>query len=289
MNATWSEVLSGPAPLVPGVWDGLSARFAAASGFRAILLGGYHAGATVGSAEPLLSAAELIDTCRRIRRATDLPLRVDVGAGYGEPMHVVRLVKDLLLAGVDAISLEDQIYPKRAHYHNDYREELIDLPAMVDKIEWARRAGGEKLYLCARTDAFSTGDFDAVVRRCRVFLEAGADAVQAFPSTMDEARELPRAVGGPIWYANTRGNRVGRPNLTPQQAEEYGYVALADGHALFLAAVRGMVAALDSLSEDTGIPVSDDEIDLKKRVEAALDLDAMYEIEAKTVLRTTTR
>src|SRR6201999_1441632 len=99
--------------VLPGVWDGISARLVSRHGFEAGLVGGDHVCAGVGSAEPLLTATELVETCRRIRRVTNLPLRIDVGAGYGDPMHVAQLVRDLLQVGMDSISIEDQVFPKQ--------------------------------------------------------------------------------------------------------------------------------------------------------------------------------
>jgi methylisocitrate lyase len=284
--SVWRSLVARGAPplLVPGVWDGFSARVATNAGFKALLIGGYHVGAAVGSVEPLLSAEELVTTCRHVRRATTLPVRVDIGAGFGDPMHVAHVVTDLMSVGIRAVSMEDQVYPKQAHYHNDYREQLISLDAMVHKIRWARRTGGESLYLNARTDAFAMHGLDEVAARCNAFLEAGADAVQAFPSSPDDVAALPQLVDGPVWYSNTRGNRVGRPTLTPRQAHELGYAAVGDGHALFFAAFEGMRDAIERHSAADGLPVGAYEIGTKKRIEGILDLEALYRIEAETIL-----
>ena len=273
-----------PPVVLPGVWDGVSARLVASQGFEAGLVGGYHVGATVGSAEPLLTATELVETCRRIRRATDIPLRIDVGAGFGDPIHVAQLVRDLMQVGVEAISIEDQVFPKQAHYHNDYREQVIPIPRMVDKLRLARETGGDQLYLCARTDSFSVGGIDEVVARCTAYLSAGADAVQVFPPTLELARETPSRIPGPVWYANTRGNRVGRPVLTPVQARELGYVGLAEGHALFFAAYRAMLEAAKAFSPVDGLVAGPDDIEVKRAIESALGLDRLYQIEAETIL-----
>jgi 2-methylisocitrate lyase-like PEP mutase family enzyme len=273
-----------PPVVLPGVWDGVSARLVASHGFEAGLVGGYHVGATVGSAEPLLTATELVETCRRIRRATDMPLRIDVGAGFGDPIHVAQLVRDLMQVGVEAISIEDQVFPKQAHYHNDYREQVIPIPRMVDKLRLARETGGDQLYLCARTDSFSVGGIDEVVERCTAYLAAGADAVQVFPPTLELATATPSRIPGPVWYANTRGNRVGRPVLTPVQARELGYVGLAEGHALFFAAYRAMMEAAKAFSPVDGLVARPDDIDVKRAIESALGLDRLYRIEAETIL-----
>ncbi len=280
----WKQLLtSGRVVVVPGVWDGFSARLAQSCGYPAVLLGGYHLGAVVGSLEPLVTATETVDACRQIKRAITIPLRVDVGAGFGEPMHVIRLVKDLKMIGVEAISLDDQHYPKRAHYHRDYQEHIIPLSDALDKIRWAKKAAGDDMFLFARTDAFRTDGATEGIRRCRAYLEAGADGVAVFPNTIEEAAEIPSKVPGPVWYANTRGNRVGRPVLTPRQAQEFGYAGLGDGHVLFFAAFVGMEARATGYSFENSWPDIGDEIAIRNRIEKVKNLQEAYDVEADTV------
>ena len=269
--------------VMPGVYDGFTAKLVEHFGGKAMLLGGYHAGAVLGTAEPLLSASELVSLCRTIRRASSLPLRVDVGAGFGEPMHVVQLVRDLKAADIDAMMMEDQIYPKRAHYHRDYREHVIPLEDMLEKLHWAKHTGGDDFYLVGRTDSFRTDGLEEAIRRCNAFLDGGADAVQVFPNTLEQATELPRRVKGPVWYSNTRGNRVGRPTLTPKQARDLGYVGLADGHALFFASFGAMAATARAYTPEGGFPAYGDEVTIRNEIETVMQLERLYEIEVQTV------
>jgi methylisocitrate lyase len=198
-------------------------------------------------------------------------------------MHVIRLVKDLKMIGVEAIALDDQHYPKRAHYHRDYQEHIIPRDEALDKIRWAKKTAGDDMFLIARTDSFRTDGAAEGIRRCRDYLEAGADCVAVFPNTLEEAREIPSNVKGPVWYANTRGNRVGRPVLTPLQAQEFGYAALGDGHVLFFAAFAAMEARAAGYSFEKSWPDIGDEMTIRNRVEKVLNLEEAYEVEAKTV------
>jgi methylisocitrate lyase len=282
----WTRLLSdGYFPICPGVWDGFTARLAEHNGFRAAVVGGFIASAAAGSAEPLLNAHELLATCFRVKRASNLPLLVDTGAGFGDPIHVVRLVKDLRLLGIEGMMIEDQVFPKRSHYHRDYREHLISTDQMLAKIRWAKEIAGDDLYVVARTDSFATHGADEAIRRCRAFLEAGADAVMAFPNTMEEAVTFPGKIPGHVWFANLHGNRVGRPILTPRQLKEFGYAALADGWIFFMAAFSAIQATIAGFTLDGGFPAPVDAIGVRKAIEEAMHFDEMYRIEEQTTER----
>lgn len=100
-----------------GIWDPYSARVAEALGLECVHIGGYQLGAHYVTSEPLLTLTELATTTRYVTSAVRIPVIVDAGAGYGEPLHVMRTVREIERAGAAGLHIEDQIYPKRAHYH----------------------------------------------------------------------------------------------------------------------------------------------------------------------------
>ena len=79
-------------------------------------IGGYQLGAHYVTSEPLLTLTELATTTRYVTSAVKIPVIVDAGAGFGEPLHVMRCVGELQKRAA-GLHIEDQIYPKRAHYH----------------------------------------------------------------------------------------------------------------------------------------------------------------------------
>src|SRR5215218_454011 len=101
--------------VLPGVFDALSARIAEQVGFDAIFQTGYGSAATLLGMPDygFLNAGETIDNARRIMRAVNIPVIVDVDTGYGNPLNVWRLVRDLRSLGAAGIFLEDQVWPKR--------------------------------------------------------------------------------------------------------------------------------------------------------------------------------
>src|ERR687886_689399 len=101
--------------VLPGVFDALSARIAEQVGFDAMFQTGYgSAAALLGMPDyGLLNAGETIDNARRIVQAVNVPVLIDADTGYGNPLNVWRLVRDLQSLGAAGIFLEDQIWPKR--------------------------------------------------------------------------------------------------------------------------------------------------------------------------------
>jgi methylisocitrate lyase len=169
--------------LAPACATPMSALVAQQEGFEAVALGGYAL----------------------------VPVVVDGGAGFGEPLHTMRTVRELEQVGAAAVHIEDQIFPKRAHYHRDYREHVIPAEAMVEKIAYAVRARRHPDFLViARTDAMQTDGYAEGVRRARLYAEAGADMVMLFPKTAEEARQAPRDCGVPLVWIDPHTAREAR-------------------------------------------------------------------------------
>ena len=101
--------------LMPGVFDALSARIAQDVGFNAMFQTGYGSAASLLGMPDygFLNAGEMIDNARRIIRAADIPVIVDADTGYGNPLSVWRVVRDLESIGAAGVFLEDQVWPKR--------------------------------------------------------------------------------------------------------------------------------------------------------------------------------
>src|SRR3989440_9524845 len=99
----------------PGVYDTLSAKLAARSGFKMSFISGYSVAATA-IGEPdlgLLTQTEIVDRARRVCGAVDIPIIVDADTGYGNPLNVIRTVNELIAAGAAGCFLEDQVWPKK--------------------------------------------------------------------------------------------------------------------------------------------------------------------------------
>ena len=281
------ELMAGPR-FIPalGIWDPYTARVSESLGIECVHIGGYQLGAHYVTSEPLLTLTELATTTRYVTSAVRIPVIVDAGAGYGEPLHVMRCVKELERAGAAGLHIEDQIYPKRVHYHRGI-EHVIPREEMVAKIKAAIAARSDPNFLImARTDAMKTDGFAEGVERANLFLEAGAEMVMIFPNTVEEARQAPREIKGPLAYTNSEGNRFGRPLFSVQQFEDMGYKLSTYPTALLCPVTQEIKRVVTNLKTrgETGLP-QDKMIVWRKEVEDLIGLEEYYRIESDTVER----
>jgi methylisocitrate lyase len=270
----------------PNVFDALTARIAEVLGFESIGLGGFQVAAhLLGTAEPLLCLEDMATAVRYARSAVSVPIMVDAGAGWGEPLHVMRTVRVLEGAGAAGIKIEDQIFPKRAHYHKGV-EHLIPLEEMVAKIRAAIRARRDPdTVIVARTDAFRTDGYDEAIRRCLAFAEAGADVAYVFPNTEDEARRAPADLHGiPLVFCNSEGDRRDRPILSAPQLQELGYKFAAFPLTTTNAAIAAVRDVLVELRDNGFVAVDPEErIATRKFIEDTIGLEEAYALEEATV------
>ena len=102
---------------LPSAYDPLIARLAESLGFQTVYNGGFVTGGATCISEPLLTMDEQIRVAAGMAKAVSIPVIMDAGAGWGEPLHTMRTVREAIRAGIAGVHIEDQLYPKRAHYH----------------------------------------------------------------------------------------------------------------------------------------------------------------------------
>ena len=285
MTTVFREMLRAPGIIhAPIAYDPLTARIAESVGFRCLDLGGYALGASSCVSEPLLSLEEVLAATRRITAAVAIPLMVDGGAGYGDPVHVIRTVRELERAGAAAVHIEDQVYPKRIHYHKGV-EHVIPAGEMCQKIRYAARARRDPDFvIAARTDAMRTDGFAEGVRRANLYVKAGADMVMIFPNTMEEARKAPAEIRAPLIYVNSEGNRLGRPIFSAAELETMGYKMVNDAISAITVVFRSVKELFLRLKE-TGRTGMDQAafVGIRKEIEDTIGLEEYYRIEEETV------
>src|SRR5215472_5639799 len=212
------------APLaVPGVFNALVGRIAEQLGFQAVYLSGAALSASAALPDVgLLTLTEFVEAARTIAAATRLPLLCDADTGFGEVLNVERTVHLFEDAGAAGIHLEDQQMPKRCgHLSGKQLVEAEDMAAKLRAAVAARRDAD--FVLIARTDARAVAGFDEAVRRARLYVEAGADAI--FPEALeskDEFAAFARALAPVPLLANM--TEFGRsPNLDFAELAALGY------------------------------------------------------------------
>jgi methylisocitrate lyase len=285
MTTVFHEMLQTPGIIhAPVAYDPLTARIAERVGFCCLDIGGYALGASSCVPEPLLSLEEVVLATRRITTAVAIPVMVDGGAGYGDPTHVIRTVRELERAGAAAIHIEDQIYPKRIHYHKGV-EHIIPAEEMCQKIRYAVRARRDPDFIiAARTDAMRTHGFGEGVRRANLYVEAGADMAMIFPNTAEEARNAPAEIHAPLIYVNSEGNRLGRPIFAVGELETMGYKMVNDAITAITVMFKSVEEVFSRLKE-TGRTGMDQAVftKIRKEIENTIGLEEYYRIEEETV------
>jgi methylisocitrate lyase len=267
-----------------GIWDPYTARVAESLGIECVHIGGYQLGTHYVTSEPLLTLTELAWTTRYVTSAVKIPVVVDAGAGYGEPLHVMRCVRELEKAGASAIHIEDQIYPKRVHYHKGV-EHVIPRHEMVAKIKAAVAAKTDPDFLImGRTDSMRTDGFKEGVERANLYLEAGAEMVMIFPNTREEAIQAVKEIKGPLAYTNSEGNKLRRPLFSVQEFQDIGYKLSTYPTALLCPVTQTLKRVITNMVT-TGVSGNDPEemIVWRKEVEDLIGLEEYYKIEADTV------
>jgi 2,3-dimethylmalate lyase len=209
--------------VLPGVFDALSARIAEQVGFDAMFQTGYgSAAALLGMPDyGLLNAGETIDNARRIVQAVNVPVLVDADTGYGNPLNVWRLVRDLQSLGAAGIFLEDQIWPKRCGHMTG--KDVISTDNYIPKLKAALEARKNKDFIIvARTDARAPLGLEEAIKRGEAYRKAGADVIFVeAPRSIEELKKIANRIDAPL-VANMIEEGI-TPNLPAKELLKIGY------------------------------------------------------------------
>jgi 2-methylisocitrate lyase-like PEP mutase family enzyme len=274
----------GETIVAPGAYDPISARVVQALGFPAIYTGGYMTGAHTAITEPLLTLTEQVEVARKVVYAAHLPVLADAGAGYGDPLHVMRCVHEFETAGIAGIHIEDQVYPKRASYHKGL-EHIIPLEEFSERLTYALRARQDPDFLIiGRTDAFSAveGSREELVRRGLALRDLGVDAVM--PRGVRQQADLAffrQAVPDvPLMVI------AGADDIAVQEYANLGYQIIIYATTPIVVAVQALLDAYQHLKETGVLNLSAQRVaEIRTQVEALIDLPEHYQIEAETTER----
>src|SRR4051812_19696265 len=143
MKTTFRQLIQGDECVVaPVALNPIMARMAAEAGFKAVYLSGGSLGWLKCVTEANLSLSEMIAVALDMRAACPLPIVLDAGAGWGDPVHLHRTIAMSEAAGIEAIEIEDQLLPRRVEHHLGI-DHLVPTALAVDRIKEA---------IAARTD-----------------------------------------------------------------------------------------------------------------------------------------
>jgi methylisocitrate lyase len=205
--------------LLPGVYDALSAKLAVAAGFKVI----YLSGSAIAMSQfgypdiGLPTMSEVMEQARRVTAAVDVPVVVDIDTGYGNAVNVLRTIREAEAAGVAAVQLEDQVFPKKCGHFEG--KEIISSNEMVGKIKAAVAARRQELVIIGRTDARAVTSLEDAIQRGRAYAEAGADVVFVeAPRSPEEMAEITKSIPAPLLINMVEGGKTPQLSLAELQA-----------------------------------------------------------------------
>ena len=234
----------------PGVYDALSAKLAQRTGFPMAFISGYSVSATA-IGEPdlgLLTQTEIIERARRVCHSVNIPIIVDADTGYGNPLNVIRTVRELIDAGAAGCFLEDQQWPKKCGHMRGKR--VIERAEYLDKIRAAVDTRGDAdFFIVARTDALAVDGLDEAIARVSEARAAGADAsfVEA-PNSMDELAEIGRRAPAPVVANMIEKGKT--PVLPKDKLAELGFHLILYPLAGLFAAAHALAAIYEKIRQD---------------------------------------
>ena len=240
--------------MAPGAYDCLTARIIEAAGFPAVYMTGAGTSvATLGYPDlALATMGEMVGNAADIASTVSVPIIADADTGYGGILNIQRTIRQYQRAGVAAVHIEDQEFPKRCGHLDNKR--VIGIPEMVGKIRAAVDARtDDDFVIIVRTDALAVTGWDDTMRRCEAFTRAGADVlfVEAIRSP-EEAERVAAAVELPLLYNYVETGKS--PLFTAVELEELGFkIVIYPASALLT--VSKVVAGLMEELKDKGTTV----------------------------------
>jgi 2-methylisocitrate lyase-like PEP mutase family enzyme len=235
--------------VAPGVFDGISASLVRRLGFSAAYMTGAGVAAS-GFGLPdigLLSQTEMVERARMLVTVLgDTPLIADADTGYGAPLNVIRTIREYEAAGVAAIQLEDQAFPKKCGHLPD--KELVSTGEFVTKLTAALDARSDAdLVVIARTDARGPLGIDAAIERANAYAAAGADVIFVeAPQGTDEIERIAREVSAPVLINLVIGGLT--PAESTARLTELGYAIAIHPSLPLGAAAFAMLTGLAELA-----------------------------------------
>ncbi|HLZ35711.1 MAG TPA: isocitrate lyase/phosphoenolpyruvate mutase family protein [Nitrospira sp.] len=248
---------------IVGAHDALSARLIERAGFDGVWASGFAISASLKCIPDasFITSSEQLEIERNIAEAVSIPVIADCDTGYGNALNVMRTVNDRERAGVAAICIEDNVYPKRCSFYAGVRRELIPIEEHCGKIKAAKAAQTVPDFMViARTEALIAGwGQEEALKRAEAYADAGADAVLIHSKSkkFDELRAVYKAWSGrvPLVVVPTIFDQT-----TAAEMEEAGAKIIIYANQPVRAAIRAMRDTLDLIKQDTRPGAANDRI-----------------------------
>jgi methylisocitrate lyase len=274
-----NELVVAPLALNP-----LMARMAEEAGFKAVSLSGGSLGWVKCVTEANLTLPELAEVAVDMRAVCKLPIVLDAGAGWGDPVHVHRTIALAEAAGFQAIEIEDQLLPRRMEHHVGI-DHLVPNEFFLKKLKEALAARTDPdLVIVARTNAVRVGGIEEAVRRGESYRKAGADLVFCYTRNADELRFVAERVEPPLMmFAPADG--FGTFALSQQDLAGLGYRLAASSGTALSAMYKAIRQSYECLANNTLDPLlgKGGAEQMLKAAQKSSGFDRLLEIERRTM------
>jgi 2-methylisocitrate lyase-like PEP mutase family enzyme len=215
-------IATGKTYIVPGAYDGISARIVQNAGAELIYATGGGIARSTGIPDMgLITVKEIADRLEQMVDAVDLPIIADMDTGYGNALNARRAVRAFERVGVAGFHIEDQVFPKRCGHLEG--KAVVSAEELCAKIKAIRDAAADDdLVIIARTDAVAIEGLDSSLERMHKYMAAGADvAFIEAPRTVEDIERIARELPYPkllnmFWSGKT-------PVVPRDQLEAMGY------------------------------------------------------------------
>ena len=270
--------------VAPVVFNPIMAKMAAQAGFKAIYLSGGTLGWVKCITEANISVSEMSEVALDIKAACKLPLVLDAGGGWGDPVHIHRTIALAEAAGFQGIEIEDQLLPRRVEHHVGI-DHLVPTEFFIKKLKEAMAARTDpNLVIIARTNARRAGGIEEAIRRGEAFAKAGADMVFSFTRNPEEVRMVGERLPPPLMtFAPVDGFATSK--LSRADYAKLGFRLAASSGTAFAAMYKAVKQSYECLAQDRPDPFlgpGGGEA-MMKAAQATCGLDQLLEIERRTM------
>lgn len=237
--------------VVPGMQDMIATAVANKVGFPIVYGSGYWLTASsLGLPDAgIASYTQMLDRMATLAQTSNAAVIADADTGYGGLLNVAHTVRGYEKAGITAIQIEDQEFPKKCG-HTPFKR-CVPMEDMVEKIKVAAETREDKknFLIIARTDSRAGFGVDDAMRRLEAYAKAGADVLFfEAPQSEDEMRRACEAFDLPMMANMADGGKT--PILPAATLKEIGYAFAIYPSMTSLVAAAAMEAALRKLKDE---------------------------------------
>ncbi len=256
--------------VVGGAHNAISASLVERAGFDAVWLSSF-AVSVAERALPdanLITLSEMLHVGRNMVASVEIPVIADCENGYGDINNTIHTVREFERAGISAVCIDDNQYPKRCSLFDHADRRLITLPEMVSKIKAGKDVQRSKEFMfIARTEAIIAGcDISECIDRSSAYLEAGADLLVIHSKSWPQLQRV-------LERWNAPNSLVVIPTMFPemdlQQLRDAGFKMVIYANQALRAALKAMEEVLTKLRQSGRAIEVEDEI---------LSLDRIHEL-----------